>query len=411
MITKYNRLQIYIPGLYMLDYSKLLEQIEQVGVDSINEIAERPVMENAQEAYSDAAINNEAFENAMDENRDLVLWPVAKALLRFGSSEKIEMPPKKYTVVGVDGSQIMPSHHEVHSCYLLNIGLCVITYGEPQKPVLESIPRLHHRPEDLYPLVDRRRIHIDELYVSLERTIFELETLAHSAIQAKERGYPVVALYDGSIIPWSIEKMSSGYQDSFVMRVESAIGQLKSASIPLLGYISQSRSSDVVNMLRTYICPYELSKCSEHCGHLSEESFPCSKIWPLTDRALFDHELEVEQFGPVFLSGAKASSYLADEIKVCFSYAKFSSEVARLEMPKWVFDNRQLLNLAMAACSQQVKKGYGYPVVLAEAHHLAVIKSQDRDQFFDMITRHLVTLGAKSVRISPKERNKRLGFV
>lgn len=410
MITKYNHLQNTY-GLYMLDYSKLLEQIEQVGVDSINEISERPVLENAQNAYSDASINLDAFLNAMDENRDLVLWPVAKPLSSFGSIEMIEPAPVKYTVVGVDGSQIMPSHHEVHSCYLLNIGICAITYGEPQKPLLDSIPRLHHRPEDLYPLVDRRRIHIDELYVSLERTVFELESLAHASIEAKERGYPVVALYDGSIIPWSIDKMSAGYQDSFVIRVENAIGLLKAASIPLLGYISQSRSSDVVNMLRTYICPYELSKCSEHCGHLSEESFPCSKIWPLTDRALYDHELEINQFGPVFLSSAKASNYLADEIKVCFSYAKFMSEVARLEMPKWVFDNLELLNLAMAACAQQVKKGYGYPVVLAEAHHLAVIKSQDRDQFFDMITRHLVTLGARRVRISPKERNKRLGFV
>jgi hypothetical protein len=35
----------------------------------------------------------------------------------------------------------------------------------------------------------------------------------------------------------------------------------------------------------------------------------------------------------------------------------------------------------------QVKKGYGYPVALAEAHEQAVVKGPDRDFFYHLITK------------------------
>jgi hypothetical protein len=59
----------------------------------------------------------------------------------------------------------------------------------------------------------------------------------------------------------------------------------------------------------------------------------------------------------------------------------------------------------------QSKKGAGYPVSLAEAHHLAVIKGADRDQFFDLIKRQLLALGVSSLRTSIKESKKRNTFV
>lgn len=395
----------------MLDFSKLLDQIDQVGVDSIKDDSDKPTLENALGAFEDAALNPDAFSEDLENSRELVLWPVAGMISPIDSREFILSPAKVVTVIGVDGSQIMPSHHEVHSCYLLNVGLSIFTYGEKKKPVLESMPRLYHRPEDLYPLVDRRRVHIDELYVSLERTVFELEVIASQAEIYSKLGIPVVALYDGSLIPWSVDKMTEGYQESFIDRIETSIKRLKDCSVPLIGYISHSRSSDVVNMLRTFICPYEESRCNEHCGHLNEENFPCSKVWPLTDRALFSQQLDLNQFGPIFHSGAKISQLLDLDCQTCFTYAKFESEVARLEFPKWLAKKPELLRFGISQIMSQVDKGRGYPVVLAEAHHLAVIKAEDRKRFFELITKRLISLGVNRVTLSPKERNKRMGFV
>lgn len=395
----------------MLDFSKVFRQIQDVGIDAVQEAAQTEVVERALESLNAAVEEDDRFLQRIDENAGWVWWPLAVPEEPFGFDLPVSRAPAKVTVLGVDGSQIMPSHHEVHSCYLLNVGLALITYGEEFASVLESVPRLHHRPDDLYPLVDRRRVHIDELFVSLERTIFELEVLCQSALQAQERGLPVVALYDGSLIPWSVDKMPQGYQDSFLKRFQSGMKALQLAGIPLLGYISHSRSSEIVNMLRTFNCPYEMSNCREYCSSLNEEDFPCSKIWPLTDRQLLSHRL-AQGNRSSFCSTSQIISRLLDpDQQICFTYMNLVSEVARIECPRWLADNAALREMALSVVAAQVSKGRGYPVTLSEAHNLAVIRAKDREQFFQLIKKHLVSLGIKRVSVSPKESKKRIGFV
>ncbi|MGL6136837.1 MAG: DNA double-strand break repair nuclease NurA, partial [Planktothrix sp.] len=55
----------------------------------------------------------------------------------------------------------------------------------------------------------------------------------------------------------------------------------------------------------------------------------------------------------------------------------------------------------------QVQKGYGYPVVLAEAHNQAVVKGGDRTRFFTMLEQQMIKAGLKNVGISYKEARKR----
>lgn len=395
----------------MLDFSKVVKQIQEVGIDAVREASYTEVLEQAGEAFDSAVLAGSGLNERLDGNAPWVLWPVAVPLEPFGHQLPVSKSPSKVTVVAVDGSQIMPSHHEVHNCYLLNVGLAVISYGSECTPTLESIPRLYHRPDDLYPLVDRRRVHIDELFVSLERYIFELETLSQNAVTAKERGMPVVAFYDGSLIPWSVDKMSPGYQETFLDRMQSCLEILKRSDIPLVGYISHSRSSELINLLRTFICPYEVSNCRELCGSLNEEEFPCSKIWPLTDRQLLFDRVDPGHRSSICLTSQMVSRALDPSHQICFSYINLGSEIARVELPRWLFQEKGLLELALGTLKTQVEKGRGYPVSLAEAHHLAVIKGKDREQFFQLITRHLVGLGVNRIGVSPKESRKRVGFV
>jgi hypothetical protein len=299
----------------------------------------------------------------------------------------------------------------VHACYLLNVGVALVTYGQKHRPILESIPCLFHRPEDLYPLVDRRRLHIDELYVSLERTLLELSTLLERSIEAQRRGPPVVAFFDGSLISWSVEKLPESYQSKYNERMVGLLDGFRLAKIPLVGYLSHSRASDVVNMLRVSVCPYERSSCREMCGHLNEEEFPCSKIWPLSDRQLFNAKLEINKRSPAFSSGSHAAKILPSSHHICFTYLHTGTEVARLEFPHWLFAEGHLFKLAVSTALAQSQKGMGYPVLLSEAHHLAVIRGKDRERFFQLMTQHLVGLGVRKVRVSPKESKKRTGFV
>ncbi len=395
----------------MLDFSKVYKQIQEVGVDAVREASHKEVVERAIGALTSAIDENVRFLERLEGNAGWALWPVAIPLEGFTFDIKLTESPSAVTVVGVDGSQIMPSHHEVHNCYLLNVGLAAIHYGTKFPPKLESYPRLHHRPDDLYPLVDRRRIHIDELFVSLERTMFELEVLVEQALCAQDKGLPVVAMYDGSLIPWSLDKMPEGYQETYLQRMESCLVTLKQSGIALIGYISHSRSSEIVNMLRTFICPFEITNCRDHCGHLNEEEFPCSMIWPLTDRQLIVEHLAPRTRSSFCLTSQAISRRLTPDHQICFSYFNLGSEIARCEVPRWLANDAVMRELTLAVTAAQVEKGRGYPVALSEAHNQAVIKAKDREQFFELIKRHLISLGVRQVRVSPKESRKRIGFV
>lgn len=396
----------------MLDFRKLVQQIDQVGSEGLQSaFSPEDTLEVARAAYKDAIAHKEEFIEKLDRNAPWTWWPTSMPIEAIDKHVAVNQVDLPVTVVAVDGSQIMPSHHEIHSCFLLNIGAAIISYGVKAPPILDTEPRLFHRNEDLYPLVDRRRMHIDELYVSLERQMLELEKLVEYSLNAIYRGAPVVALVDGSLIPWSVEKMPSGYYETYLGRMTQQIEKLHEAGIPLFGYLSHSRSADIVNDLRVYVCPYQDSHCRELCGHLNEEDFPCSKVWPMSDRALVAENLKFAQRTAAFQSGATVTKLMDPQYRVCFSYLNVGNEIARIEFPRWLLEHQELLNNALSAVLAQVKKGMGYPVCLAEAHHLAVIRGPDRQKFFDMIAKQLVQFGLKAVSVSPKESRKRTSFI
>ncbi|MBI4532912.1 MAG: DNA double-strand break repair nuclease NurA [Candidatus Melainabacteria bacterium] len=396
----------------MLDLQKLIVQINEVGSDSLRDRTELDKILNAAgQAYDEASQNADLFAGKLLANRQLVYWPVAMPLEPFGFVAQIEQRVSPVTVVATDGSQIMPSHHEIHNCYLLNIGMTLISYGVKLPPVLASEPRLYHRVQDLYPLVNRRRIHIDELYVSLERHLLELETLFNLSVRACERKLPVVAFLDGTLIPWSVEKMPETYQTVFLERSVATLAAFEAARIPLVGYLSQARSSDLVNNLRVWKCPYGECNCQEFCGNLNEEDFPCSQICPLADRQLLAGTLPVGYRSSTFLSGAKVVRTYPKSLATSFVYLNVGREIARLEFPQWLAYDKQTLELTLATTLSQVNKADGYPVCLAEAHNLAVIRSQDRKGFFELLARHLVSLGVDRVSLSPKETRKRRAII
>lgn len=396
----------------MLDFRKLIQQIDQVGSDGLQStLSQEDALIAAREAYKEALAHKEEFVEKLDRNAPWTWWPTAMPIEPIDKHIEVKIVDQPVTVVAVDGSQIMPSHHEIHSCFLLNIGSAIISYGVKAPPILDTEPRLFHRNEDLYPLVDRRRMHIDELYVSLERQMLELEKLVEFSLNAVYRGAPVVALVDGSLIPWSVEKMPSGYHDTYLARMAQEVEKLQDAGIPIFGYLSHSRSADIVNDLRVFVCPYQDSHCRDLCGHLNEEDFPCSKIWPMSDRMLVAENLKFGHRTAAFQSGASVTKMMDAKQRICFSYLNVGNEIARIEFPRWLLDHEELLNNSLSALLAQVRKGMGYPVCLAEAHHLAVIRGPDRQKFFDMIARQLVQFGLKPVKVSPKESRKRNSFI
>jgi hypothetical protein len=393
----------------MLNFGKLIPQLETLGADVMTEQTDRS--EAAKEVLIDAQASGDAFRKKLYQSEQLTFWPLAMPIEDFSGTWKISQPSYPYTVVAVDGSQIMPSQHEVYSCYLINVGQCVISYGAEAPVILDSTPILFHSLEDIYPLIDRRRLHVDESYITFERTLNELSSLRDLSLQAQDRALPVVAFVDGSLTIWSLDKMSDTYQKYYIERLVTVLDSFKRNRIPLIGYISHSRSSDLVNALRVWKCPYALSNCESLCGHLKEDEFPCSEIWPSLDRNVLHERLEKHERCAIFAAGMSTGLPMPDEHRRCFLYLNVGKEVARLEFPRWLADDRELFNQALEIVLAQAEKGSGYPVCIAEAHNMAVVRAADRSKFFDILAQHLVESGVKRVRISPKETGKRRSIV
>ncbi len=396
----------------MLDFYKLIPQINLVGEESSAEQDKAALV--TQEAHAllrSLQSKEDEILVRLKSNEGLPLWPIALPLQSFASKYEVNESKQELSVIGVDGSQIMPSQHEILHCYLLNIGVVRIDYGTENEPILTSTPYFFHKKEQLYPLIDRRRLHIDELYVSLERNILELEILANQASIAKDAGVLPLCLVDGSLVPWSLERMPQTYQSQYLSRMSAILQVFQNGRLPLLGYISNSRSTEVINSMRILICPYEFANCKENCHDLNEDDFPCSTISPLTDRHLFSLFLPEFSRSAAFLSGAKVSKLLIAPLQTCFLYCNFGTATARIEFPRWLFEDKMTFESALTALTSQVRRGAGYPVVLAEAHHQAVIKSADREQFFKLLSKHYVSAGIGTGQRSAKAEKKHVSAI
>ncbi len=140
----------------MLDFRKLIQQIEQVGTEGLpTALSKKETLEAGEAAYLSAIANKEVFLEKLESNRAWTWWPTAIPLEEIDKNIPIgnSAVDQPVTVVAVDGSQIMPSHHEIHTCFLLNIGSAIISFGIKAPPVLDTEPRLYHTDEELYPLV------------------------------------------------------------------------------------------------------------------------------------------------------------------------------------------------------------------------------------------------------------------
>jgi NurA-like 5'-3' nuclease len=108
------------------------------------------------------------------------------------------------------------------------------------------------------------------------------------------------------------------------------------------------------------------------------------------DRELFLSLLESGERSALFLSRSKVVKEHYGEHRIYFCYLRADDEIARMEMPQWVAENSDLLNLAHSLVYDQCRRGQGYPVALAEAHEQAVVTGADRENFWELVESLLV---------------------
>jgi len=406
-----------------IDIKKTLLQIKNLeSTDNINAFTQR--LNATFQNFMAASLNLKNLEKKLAE-----AWDTGKAKFTFAktsgnetigdliSADEDDQAP--HITIGTDGSQVFSSAHEFSSASLINIGSVVIPYFNQSVPVrLASEPTVYNSSDDITTIDTEDKIS-DEDLISYERTLKEIEELTKLCRNYKKHGLPIVAMLDGTLIHWHLKTFNNIYVEHFIQRFSKAILELKEHRIPLISYISSSRSNDIINMLRIYKCPYEKVDCRKNCHGVPSKSLPCNpsqNYKSILDRKLIEKYLVEKQASngtrtAIFKSNNSILELYPSDIKVCFFYFHTGYEVARVEIPAYVANDNQLLHLAHNALKLQCKVGFGYPVVLSEAHNQAVVSKKDRQIFYDLLKEHYLKQSGAKVNLSTKELRKRISFV
>jgi hypothetical protein len=405
----------------MLDINKVAKQLPGIG--------QHLVRENAANQHR-LQLAHTSFQQAIERQPELVkIQQHWGNRLFFNTSIPVEpldtridiaAPPAQQTVLATDGSQIAPSHHEIAYCYLINVGRVMIHYGQNLHPLLDSIPEVFYQQEDLY--ISRQWGISTEEWLGYRRAVSEATVLAElgcnwvnppfgfddkvEAVSTPPKPrVPTLAMVDGSLVYWFLEQLPVEAREQILNPILAAWEELRLVGIPIVGYLSASRSIDNLNFLRLLTCPHDVPDCPIYCGGAAK--LPCQQFEGLRDTTLWNTQLSPGQRSCWWKSTSRILEYYDDTQQVYFCYLHVGTEIARVEVPAWVAQDEELAGMTLSLIIAQVNKGYGYPVALAEAHNQAVVRGADRSSFFALLERELIKTGIKNIGTSYKETRKR----
>lgn len=319
-------------------------------------------------------------------------------------------PLRPCTVIGADGSQIVPDRHDSAQCCLLNVGLVALRYGGSERPTLVSRARLTDADDGLSDSAEDESTILPRR-LAMRRLLDEITGAVELVEAEAARGEsPCLAMCDGSLILWPLETETGSFRGACLSEMRQASWRARSRRVPIAGYISRPGSRDVVNSLRVAVCPHPEVNCDRFCPSrsLPPPSFrspECAGTEGVTDADLFEQVLRPGERSAVFGSRSGILQYYGAENRIRFFYLNVGREIARVEIPAWAAEDPELLDRTHALCYDQAVKGEGYPVALAEAHELAVVRAPERDLFFQLIERELISRG-QPIRASRKAISK-----
>jgi hypothetical protein len=357
MTLRLDQVAAQLPG-YIEGYRQRLEAMQQ-GLRDANAAIE--------EWGIDRPGCDERIRRAMEGSSE----PYALSFSEAPSTVAPAPAPRPVVVVAADGSSIEPDRFAAVQCYVVNVGFIVLPYGLPQDGEVGSRP-------EVGPSVimgdgnddpGREEQTLGGWGVNLRRDVAELEAGASQAVERAVQG-PAVLLLDGTLFPWDLDsrQVAEPVRKELRERTQAALDALAFAgeNLAVGAYISGSRSSDVTASLRAL-------------------GGRPGVAWPAADAQVFARRLAEGDRSAVFRAGSdrvrRVESLFSPSHQVCFFYLRAGGDIARVELPHWVAEDRARVDLLHATLVDQCARCGGYPRALQEAHEQAVISAADRLQF------------------------------
>jgi hypothetical protein len=343
---------------------------------------------------NDKSLDIEGLKKKIDSSQ--TTWLVAGLVDGLSSRYKAPPLPQEFSVLATDGSHIDVDRHQSTRCYLINIGAVVLGYGENPEAFLDSFPTLYFGDEELViaPANGGRAQPIEGPLLGIKRAVDECQRLAALAKELPKDS-SALALLDGSLILWGLTGQT--YPDfvtealltkGFLRHLEEIRRLNAERRLALASYISFPRSTDVVNALRVALCPHDVIDSDKLCGEC--KSRECEAVAGVQDREIFSSTLAQGERSALFSSQSKIVRDHYGGHWVYFFYLRTDGEIARVEIPQWVAQDKVLLGLTHGLVLDQCRRGQGYPVALAEAHEQAVVTGADRETFWQLVESLLI---------------------
>jgi hypothetical protein len=210
-----------------------------------------------------------------------------------------------------------------------------------------------------------------------------------------------LALMDGPLIAWPLGWLEPRTRrEEAVRRFLEALKVGQELKFPVAGYISRTRSADVVRMLQFTLCEAAATEgrfCPACETALRGRSDPLAPPCFAAIEGVIDIQLmaallcERGARSAVFESNNPILGKLYGEHRrIGFFFLNAGLEIARVEVPEWVWSDPARLAAVHAAVYSQIRLGMGYPIALSEAHEQAVVRAPERQAFYELLRRGLV---------------------
>ena len=368
-----------------LEYEKLKDQIKSMGIASADrrdtssqllDVLQRKLEKYAEDwdhiNHSLAKLFN---ENLVDKQKYRAARPLfTTEPLDTGIDPPDELPDRA-TLIAIDGSQAIPSRHDAHLYYLINIGLIVYGHGSDKTPIEYSDPKLAYLGDGTTEEVEA----FQSGAISVQRDMAEIETLARQVWEHKYESAPILAILDQRLQYFPIGINDKAQSSRYVERWVEGMDTIKACGALLAGYIERPETGAVVQLLNTL----DVGQPSFRAAGLIKRS-------PITDISLFGRILRPGQRTAVFeiINGStNYQPFLDANQEICFFYYRppGRAAISRVDVPKWAAQQPEVIAQIHGLLQNQCELGVNYPYVLTRADEIAVVRGKDRTFLDQMI--------------------------
>lgn len=307
--------------------------------------------------------------------------PLAACYPPPGEAAEATLTHRVATLIAADGSQINPDRHAALQFCLVNVGAILMKPGSGEAPEIFTTSELLYGDE----LETRGGLMTDGM-VAMRRDLKE-RTVVDELTKGLQGA--VITLTDGPIELWGAPGEDPAAYAEFVQKYLTVLSRLQSRGVTVAGYVDKPSADLVVRLLEIAAATQdEIARLREH-----------HPLRGVSDRWLFGEENQ-----PLLPSGHRSAVFglqsgsekkYTGALSLHFFYLNVGTDrhpwPVRVEIPKWVADDKEKLNLLHAVLLEQCRMlgSRPYPYLLHRAHETALVKLEEKQQIEAMLTQEL----------------------